>query len=337
MAIAGWRSSGSRPTPSTAGRAEPVERVGVEQHQPGEEGAEPHEHGGRPGHELAVLRCGSRTARPTRRSRAPRPTAAASPPGSTTSRCSGRRPGVVVEEWSATTASERSVRAKAASMIDHADGQQRGERVDRPPRRVDEPAVAPGAPRAPRRRRRSATTKASDQAGGAEALTDWHHYLVITTCSGSCWAWSLNFDGHLVIRLSRCADERVPSSTVPVTMTSRPSANGSGTSPRVADRDRRLGVVAVGHPEVQLASRGDGSSPGRPRRSLVGAAGLTRSGAREGCFASARGAERRVDERRARAAPRRRGRRPGGSSACDRDPSRQRNAIMAQWRKHQSC
>ena len=50
------------------------------------------------------------------------------------------------------------------------------------------------------------------------------------TCSGSASASSENFDGHLVIRLSFSAT-KVPLSTVPETITSRPSRNGSGIVP----------------------------------------------------------------------------------------------------------
>lgn len=51
------------------------------------------------------------------------------------------------------------------------------------------------------------------------------------TCSGSFSASSLNFEGHFVIRLSLWATKVPLPATLPVTITSRPSRNGSGTWP----------------------------------------------------------------------------------------------------------
>src|SRR5262249_45358092 len=97
-------------------------------------------------------------------------------------------------------------------------------RIHRPARRVGEPALSPG-PGQPGHHAVDGGHEGQDEADGAEG----DHWLMIT-CWGSCLAWVANFEGHLVIRLSRCA-MKVPSSTLPLTITSRPSANGSGTSP----------------------------------------------------------------------------------------------------------
>ena len=113
---------------------------------------------------------------------------------------------------------------------DDADREQGAEPVDRAPRGVDEPAIAAEGARDRRAEGVDRDHEGGDEACGPEA----DHQLepvVITTCCGSCLAWVVNFDGHLVIRLSRCPT-RVPlAASRPVTMTSRPERKGSGTSP----------------------------------------------------------------------------------------------------------
>ena len=64
--------------------------------------------------------------------------------------------------------SERSVRAKAASMTHHARVSSAAQRVDRAARGVDEAPVAARPPTAPPRPRRARDQERDDQAGGAE-------------------------------------------------------------------------------------------------------------------------------------------------------------------------
>ncbi len=108
---------------------------------------------------------------------------------------------------------------------DHRDEHQSAHRVDRAAGGDDPAAVAAG-PDQRRDRRIDGDHEGGDQRRRAEC-THWS----ITTCSGSAAASSANFDGHFVIRLSFSAT-KVPSwSSRPVTITSRPSRKGSGTTP----------------------------------------------------------------------------------------------------------
>ena len=92
-------------------------------------------------------------------------------------------------------------------------------RVDGAARGVDPatvagaPAVEGGAGRVERGEQRG-----GQQCGAEDRQLDCPGVVVV------------NLDGHLVIRLSRWPT-KVPSSSLPVTITSRPSRNGSGTVP----------------------------------------------------------------------------------------------------------
>ena len=101
----------------------------------------------------------------------------------------------------------------------HRGGEEARHRVDRTARGVD-PAPVAGAravDRGPDRVQR-AQQGGGQQCGAEDRQLDCPGVVVV------------NFDGHLVIRLSRCPT-KVPSSYLPVTITSRPSRKGSGTVP----------------------------------------------------------------------------------------------------------
>ena len=137
------------------GRIEARERVDVagEQHQQGEEEADPGQHRGRPGDDLAVAVAGQveHPAGGDRQHPGPEQQRAALARPHRGQLVAGRRRGrgVLGDQR------DREVRAQEGRLEhDHADGEQRAERVDRAPRRVDQaPVVAAGAERSPRPRR----------------------------------------------------------------------------------------------------------------------------------------------------------------------------------------
>ena len=104
-------------------------------------------------------------------------------------------------------------------MQDDRGGEQPRHRVDGAPGRVDPaPVAGAAAVDAGARRVERAEQGGGQQCGAEDRQLDCPGVVVV------------NFDGHFVIRLSRCPT-KVPSWSLPVTITSRPSRNGSGTVP----------------------------------------------------------------------------------------------------------
>ena len=155
-------------------RVELGERRRREQHQPDEEGADAHQHRGRPGHELAVAAAGQveDAARGERQH-----------PGPEQQRALLARPhrGQLVEgrAWSSRSGSrprskEKSSPRKADLDDHHRRGQQRRQRVDGAARGVDPAAVAADGRRRSRRRRRTAATSSDGgEQRGAEVDHRW--------------------------------------------------------------------------------------------------------------------------------------------------------------------
>ena len=228
----GVAKQGVEPDALGRGRVEAGERERVgtrgddpEEHQPGEEHRQARQHGGRPRHQLPQPVAsqpedpgGSEREHPgpqQQRARLARPHRGELVAG-------GRRGrGVVGDQL------DREVVAQEGDLqAQHADREQPGHRVEREPSRL---GVAP-IPMAAGERRPAGVERAEEGAAEAGGAQGRDHCSSITTCSGSASASSANFDGHLVIRLSRSAT-RTPPSSSPVMITSRPSRKGSGTVP----------------------------------------------------------------------------------------------------------
>jgi hypothetical protein len=112
---------------------------------------------------------------------------------------------------------EREVVAEESRLDqEHGEGQQGRDRVDRAARGVDPAAIAAARPVQGGRGRVEGEQQGEDQRRGAELRQVFFS--------------SVNLEGHFVTRLSR-SPTKVPSSSLPVTITSRPSRNGSGIVP----------------------------------------------------------------------------------------------------------
>ena len=169
-------------------RVKAGERVGAEQHQAGEEDAQPHQHRGRPGGDLAVLVAGREQDRRGGQREHPGPqqqrALLARPHRGQLVEVRRRGRGVVGDHL------QRQVGAREGGLDhDHADRQQDGERIHGPSRRVGEPALAPVPASA------AITPVAGDQEGEHQARgAERDHWLMIT-CSGSCLASSRTSTG----------------------------------------------------------------------------------------------------------------------------------------------
>ena len=217
----GCCSSGLRPMPS-AGAGLSVANgstSGREQHQPDEEGGDAHHHRGRPGDDLAQPVAGrvERGAGGDREHPGPEQQRALLARPHRRQLVEGRRldRGVLGDERR-----RRSRRGEGDLDDRHAGGQQRAEGVDGAARGVEPAAVAVASGEGERAGGESGE-EGQRQQGAAEAR---HRFSVV------------NFDGHFVIRVSG-SPTKVAVSTAPVRMISRPPRNGSGTVPRVGDRE----------------------------------------------------------------------------------------------------
>ena len=135
---------------------------------------------------------------------------------------------------------EKSSPAKAISISDDAEGEQRAEGVDGAAREVD---PAPFAVAAEQRRDggEDRGQEGERQRGAAEA--SWHRSVV-------------NFDGHLVTSVSG-SPTKVAALHRPGEDDLAPAAEGVGDGAAVGDRDALAGAVAIGDAEAR------GRSPSR--------------------------------------------------------------------------
>ena len=176
------------------------------------------------------------------------------------------------------------------------DGQRAGGRTSRRSPRRDE-STQRRSPRVPIRAA-TADVDRGQEGGDERRRPERVHGVTRRTCSrGSSAVLATNFDGHLVIRLSFSATKTPDSSSSPVTITSRPSRNGSGTIARRRRPADRAAAVAVGDLELEAAALSWplGWRPRRSaRRSRRSAPAASTS---EGSRASVRCAERGVDQR----------------------------------------